>query len=218
MSVTLPRPPRMRSPLGFRPGRRARRDHARPHPRPCRRPQPARPRTPPPARRPTRPGGAARRRQPGLHRRRDHHPHQRPSTPALRYGLGQERRPLDDQRGWQARRADRPAPADPAHYPAARRLRRHLDRARLRHHHPRRPRRLRRHHARPAHRPGIPAAALHHAHPRPACEPSLPPGRRRRRPPQRDPPRRRRAPHSDRDLAADPGPRRLADLRHHDPA
>jgi conjugative relaxase-like TrwC/TraI family protein len=30
-------------------------------------------------------------------------------------------------------------------------------------------------------------------------------------------PRRRRAPHADRDAAADPGPRRLADLRHHDP-
>ena len=41
-----------------------------------------------------------------------------------------------------------------------------LDRSRLRRHHPRRPGCLRRHHARPAHRPGIPAAAVHDAHPR----------------------------------------------------
>ena len=47
-------------------------------------------------------------------------------------------------------RPDRPAQPQPPHRPAARRLRPRLDRSRLRHHHPRRPRRLRRHHARPA--------------------------------------------------------------------
>ncbi|MFL5531173.1 MAG: MobF family relaxase, partial [Gemmatimonadales bacterium] len=45
------------------------------------------------------------------------------------------------------------------------------------------PRRLRRHHARPIDRAGVPAAALHHAHPRPTRQPHLPPSRRRRRPP-----------------------------------
>ncbi len=59
-------------------------------------------------------------------------------------------------------------------------LRRRINRARLRQHHPRRPRHLRRHHARHPHRTGIPPAAVHDAHPRPTCEPRLPPGRRRR--------------------------------------
>ena len=49
----------------------------------------------------------------------------------------------------QQRRPHSPTQPQPAHRPAARRLRPHLDRSRLRHHHPRRPRRLRRHHARP---------------------------------------------------------------------
>jgi conjugative relaxase-like TrwC/TraI family protein len=53
----------------------------------------------------------------------------------------------------------------------------------LRHHHPRRPRGDRRHHARPVDRAGVPAAAVHDAHPRPARQPPLPPSRRRRRPP-----------------------------------
>ena len=41
----------------------------------------------------------------------------------------------------------------------------------------------RRHHARPAHRPGITTTALHQADPGRARQPPLPPGRRRRRPP-----------------------------------
>ena len=49
----------------------------------------------------------------------------------------------------QTRRADRPTQPQPPHRPAACRLRPHLDRPRLCHHHPYRPRRLRRHHARP---------------------------------------------------------------------
>ena len=82
-----------------------------------------------------------------------------------------------------------------------------LDRSRLRHHHPRRPRRLRRHHARPVDRAGIPAAAVHHAHPRPARQPPLPPSRRRRRPPHPHPTRHHLTAHADRDAAADPRPR-----------
>ncbi len=49
----------------------------------------------------------------------------------------------------QQRRPDRPAHPQPPHRPAPRRLCPRVDRSRLRHHHPRRPRRLRRHHARP---------------------------------------------------------------------
>ena len=93
------------------------------------------------------------------------------------------------------------------HRPAARRLRPHLDRSRLRHHHPCCPRRLRRHHARPGDRAGVPAAAVHHAHPRPARQPPLPPGRRRRRPAQHHPTRHHLTAHADRDAAADPRPR-----------
>ena len=85
---------------------------------------------------------------------------------------------------------------------------RSLDRSRLRHHHPFRPRRLRRHHARPGNRAGVTAAAVHHAHPRPGRQPPLPPSRRRRRPAHRHPTRDRRTPHADRDPAADPRPRR----------
>ena len=132
---------------------------------------------------------------------------QRPPTPPHRHRLGQERRPLDHHPHRQARRPDRPAQPQPPHRPAARRLRPHLDRSRLRHHHPRRPRRLRRHHARPAHRAGITAAAVHHAHPRPARQPPLPPSRRRRRPPHRHPTRHHLTAHADRDAAADPRPR-----------
>ena len=44
-----------------------------------------------------------------------------------------------------------------------------VDRARVRQHHPRRPRHLRRHHARPGHRHRVPPAALHDAHPRRAA-------------------------------------------------
>ena len=54
---------------------------------------------------------------------------------------------------------------------------------------------------------GVPAAAVHHAHPRPARQPPLPPGRRRRRPPHRHPTRHHLTPHADRDAAADPRPR-----------
>ena len=82
-----------------------------------------------------------------------------------------------------------------------------LDRSRLCHHHPFRPRRLRRHHARPVDRAGIPAAAVHHAHPRPARQPPLPPSRRRRRPPHPHPTRHHLTAHTDRDAAADPRPR-----------
>jgi ATP-dependent exoDNAse (exonuclease V) alpha subunit len=70
--------------------------------------------------------------------------------------------------------------------------------------HPHRPRRLRRHHARPRNRTRDPAAAVHHAHPRSARQPPLPPGRRRRRPAHSHSPRDRRTAHIDRDLAADP--------------
>ena len=56
-------------------------------------------------------------------------------------------------------------------------------------------------------RTGITAAAVHHAHPRPARQPPLPPSRRRRRPPHRHPTRHRRTAHTDRDTAADPRPR-----------
>ena len=45
--------------------------------------------------------------------------------------------------------------------------------------------------ARPGHRAGIPAAAVHHAHPRTVCQPSVPAGRRRRRPAHRHPTRDR---------------------------
>ena len=83
----------------------------------------------------------------------------------------------------------------------------HLDRSRLCHHHPFRPRRLRRHHARPVDRAGVAAAAVHHAHPRPARQPPLPPSRWRRRPPHRHPTRHHLTPHTDRDAAADPRPR-----------
>ena len=111
-------------------------------------------------------------------------------------GIGRQRRP------------ESPTQPQPPHRPAARRLCPRVDRSRLRHHHPCRPRRLRRHHARPRHRAGITAAAVHHAHPRPARQPPLPPSRRRRRPAHRHPTRDRRAPHADRDAAADPRPRR----------
>ena len=107
---------------------------------------------------------------------------QRPPTPPHRHRLGQERRPLDHHPCRQTRRPDSPAQPQPAHRPAARRLCPRLDRSRLRHHHPFRPRRLRRHHARPAHRAGDTAAAVHHAHPRTGRQPPLPSGRRRRRP------------------------------------
>ena len=115
----------------------------------------------------------------------------------------------------QTRRPDRPAQPQPPHRPAARRLRPRLDRSRLCHHHPFRPRRLRRHHARPVDRAGVPAAAVHHAHPRPARQPPLPPSRRRRRPPHPHPTRHHLTAHADRDAAADPRPRRSARLRQH---
>jgi hypothetical protein len=68
-------------------------------------------------------------------------------------------------------------------------------------------RRLRRHHARPGDRPGIQTAAVHHAEPRPACQPPLPPSRRRRRPAHRHSTRHHLTAHADRDAAADPRPR-----------
>ena len=77
------------------------------------------------------------------------------------------------------------------------------------------PRRLRRHHARLVDRAGVPAAAVHHAHPRPARQPPLPPSRRRRRPPHPHPTRHHLTAHADRDAAADPRPRRSARLRQH---
>ena len=142
---------------------------------------------------------------------------QRPPTPPHRHRLGQERRPLDHHRSRPPRRPDRPAHPQPPHRPAPRRLRPSLDRSRLRHHHPRRPRRLRRHHARPGHRTGVPPAAVHHAHPRTGRQPPLPAGRRRRRPAHRHPTRDRHAPHPDRDAATDPGPRRHPHLSHDPP-
>ena len=82
-----------------------------------------------------------------------------------------------------------------------------LDRSRLRHHHPFRPRRFGRHHARPRYWTGVPAAAVHHAHPRPASQPPLPPSGRRRRPAHPYPTGNHLTPHADRDAAADPRPR-----------
>ena len=56
-------------------------------------------------------------------------------------------------------------------------------------------------------RAGVPAAAVHHAHPRPARQPPLPPSRRRRRPAHPHPTRHHLTAHADRDAAADPRPR-----------
>ena len=82
-------------------------------------------------------------------------------------------------------------------------------------HDPCRPRRHRRHHARPGHRAGIPAAAVHHAHPRTDRQSPVPAGRRRRRPAHRHPTRNRHPPHPHRTARTDPGPRRRPHLRHH---
>ncbi len=90
------------------------------------------------------------RRELGQRRRCDHHPQQRPPTPTHRHRLGQKRRPVDHHPPRQTGRPDRATQPQPPHRPAASRLHPHLDRSRLRHHHPFRPRRLRRHHARPA--------------------------------------------------------------------
>ena len=78
---------------------------------------------------------------------------QRPAATSHRHGLGQKRRPLDHYPGRPTSRPDCTAHPQPPHSPAARRLRLYLDRSGLRHHHPRRPGRHRRHHARPANRP-----------------------------------------------------------------
>jgi hypothetical protein len=67
--------------------------------------------------------------------------------------LGQKRRPLGHHPCRQTRRPDRATHPEPPHRPAASRLRPAVDRTRRRHHHPRRPGRHRRHHARPANRP-----------------------------------------------------------------
>jgi hypothetical protein len=56
-------------------------------------------------------------------------------------------------------------------------------------------------------RAGVPAAAVYHAHPRPACQPPLPPSRRRRRPPHPHPTRHHLTAHAKRDAVADPRPR-----------
>ena len=91
----------------------------------------------------------------------------------------------------QQRRAHRQAQPQPAHLRLPADYVRDVDRPRLRHHHPRRPRRLRRHHARPRYRAGVTPAAVHHAHPRPGRQPPLPSGRRRRRPAHHHPARHR---------------------------
>jgi AAA domain len=90
--------------------------------------------------------------------------------------LGQKRRPLDHHPRRQTRRPGCATQPQPPDRPAPSRLRPHLNRSRLRHHHPRRPRRYRRHHARPSHRTGIPTAAVYDAHPRPDRESPLPAG------------------------------------------
>jgi conjugative relaxase-like TrwC/TraI family protein len=72
-----------------------------------------------------------------------------------------------------------------------------------------------RHHARPVDGAGVPAAAVHDAHPWSVRQPPLPPSRQRRRPPQHHPTRHHLTPHTDRDAAADPRPRRSARLRQH---
>ncbi len=59
----------------------------------------------------------------------------------------------------------------------------------------------------PVDRAGVPAAAVHHAHPRPARQPPLSPSRRRRRPPQHHPTRHHLTAPPDRDAAADDCPR-----------
>ena len=127
-------------------------------------------------------GSAPGRRKSGEHRRCGHHPHERPTAPADRHRLGQERRPLDHHRNRQQRRPASPTEPQPAQCQASRRLRPTLHGSRLREHHPRRPGRLSRRHARTPLRPGITAAAVHHAHARPGRQPPLPTSRRRRRP------------------------------------
>jgi conjugative relaxase-like TrwC/TraI family protein len=107
---------------------------------------------------------------------RDHHRQQRPPPPPVRHRLGQERRPLDHHPHREVRRSRRPAQPQPARRPTPGRLRPRLNRPRLRHHHPRRPGHLRRHHARPGHRAGVTATAVHDAHPRTSGQPPLPSG------------------------------------------
>ena len=85
----------------------------------------------------------------------------------------------------------------------ARRLRARVNRARVRDHHPRRPRHLRGHRPRPGHRRGDPPAALHDAHPRLRRQPPLPASHRRRRPP-RDPAAGQRPPAEPRPTSSRP--------------
>ena len=164
---------------------------------------------------PGRTGSASNRREFGQCRRCDHHPQQRPPTPTHSHRMGQERRPLDGHPCRQTRRPDRPAHPQLPPGPTSRRLCPRVDRSRLRQHHPRRPRRLRRHHARPRNGAGVTTAALHHAQSRTGRQPPLPPSRRRRRPAHHHPARNRRTPHADRDLATNPRPRRHPHLSHH---
>ena len=159
---------------------------ARPHPRPGLPAQPPSPNPPPGWSRP-RARGASGRRKHRLCRRQDRHPQQRPPATCGRQRLGQERRSVD-RAGRPPRRVTRRAAQRTwtTGHPA-RRLRRCCRRARLRQHHPRRPRHLRRHRPRPGQRGRDPPAALHDAHPRRRRQPPLPPGRRRRRPPRHHP-------------------------------
>ena len=180
-----------------------------------RRTQPSRPRSSPRPH-PDLVRGASGRRQPGERRRCDHHPHATtadsgspPPTGSKTATAGPSPQSADN--GELTVRHNRSRltvrlPADYVH---------DLDRSRLRQHHPRRPRRLRRHHARARYGAGVTAAAVHHAHPRPGRQPPLPSSRRRRRPAHPHPARDRRTPHADRDPAADPRPRRHAHLSHH---
>ena len=120
--------------------------------------------------------GAPRRREPGQCRRRDHHPSQRPPTPPHRHRLGQERRPLDHHQVDHQRRprpSGTPAATSRSGCPpttsrestglgyattihAAQGVTADTMHGLLTGH-------------------GVPAAALHDAHPRPARQPPLPP-------------------------------------------
>ena len=206
--------------LGARPRPRAGLDHARPHPRAGRRAQPARPNPPP--RRPEPGAGAG----PGVPLADGNTAH----VGDLVITRDNDRRLRISATDW-VKNGDRwtvrppppttgrcgsstPAPGAPspsrAEYVAASA---ELGYATT---DPRRPRRLRRHHA-TAWPPGpSPASSSTRCSPAARCQPRLPPGRRRRRPAHRHPPREPPPRPTATDLLEQhPGPRRLPRLGHH---
>ena len=150
MSATSPPPPRMRSPLGFPTERRAGRDHARPHPATSSPNSTAAPATtvsttpPDPSEVHLADGNLASAGDVIITRSND----RRLRLTATDWVKNGDR--------WTVTHVGRHGDLTVRHTrsradgPAARRLRPRLDRSRLCHHHPYRPRRLRRHHARPA--------------------------------------------------------------------